>query len=74
MWEMFSHSAVLFFQGKLFREPNMVLRQWAIAVIVTAALLAVLALIGAPLWLAVIVAALVGGGAQPYLFRDLKYN
>ena len=44
-----------------------------IGIVVTAVLLIVLAKIGAPLWLAALVAALLGGGLQPYLFKDLKY-
>ena len=32
-----------------------------------------LAKAGAPLWLAALVAALLGGGLQPYLFKDLRY-
>lgn len=44
-----------------------------IGIFVTAALLVILAKVGAPLWLAALVAALLGGGMQPYLFKDLKY-
>ena len=28
---------------------------------------------GLPIWLATMVAAMLGGGLQPYLFKDLKY-
>jgi hypothetical protein len=63
----------LFFRGKLFADPGKVIRQLLIGIVVTAVLLIVLAKIGAPLWLAALIAALLGGGLQPYLFKDLKY-
>jgi hypothetical protein len=44
-----------------------------IGIVVTAVLLIGLAEAGAPLWLAALVAALIGGGLQPYLFKDLRY-
>ncbi|MES2957640.1 MAG: hypothetical protein V4792_05595 [Pseudomonadota bacterium] len=71
---MFTNSLRLFLKGKLFREPRMVLRQWAIGVVATALVLVLLAKLGAPLWLAVLLASLSGGALQPYLFRHLKYN
>ena len=37
-------------------------------------LLIVLAKIGAPLWLAALVAGLIGGALQPYLFKNLRYR
>ncbi len=73
MWQMTQNSIVLFFRGKLFADPGKVIRQLLIGIVVTAVLLIVLAKIGAPLWLAALVAALLGGGLQPYLFKDLKY-
>jgi hypothetical protein len=73
MWQMTQNSIVLFFRGKLFADPGKVIRQLLIGIVVTAVLLIVLAEIGAPLWLAALVAALLGGGLQPYLFKDLKY-
>jgi hypothetical protein len=73
MWQMTQNSIALFFRGRLFADPGKVVRQLLIGVIVTAVLLIVLAKIGAPLWLAALVAALLGGGLQPYLFKDLKY-
>lgn len=73
MWDMFSNSFKLFCKGKLFREPRAVLRQWSIGFAVSIAVLVVLAKIGLALWLAVTVAALVGGGLQPFLFKNLKY-
>jgi hypothetical protein len=67
-------SILLFLQGRLFQDPAKVARQVAIGAAVTALLLVVLAEIGLPLIAAAVVAGLVGGGLQPYLFRDLKYR
>jgi len=74
VWEMAQSSITLFFQGRLFADPTMVARQLATGAIVTAVLLVVIAKIGAPLWLAALVAGLIGGGLQPYLFKDLRYR
>lgn len=73
MWAMAQSSITLFFRGKLFADPGKVFQRLLIGIAVTAALLIVLAKIGAPLWLAALVAALIGGGLQPYLFKDLRY-
>lgn len=74
MWSMASSSMTLFFQGKLFAEPSEAYRQLAIGGGVTAVILVGLSLIGVPVWAAAIVAALVGGALQPYLFKDLRYR
>jgi len=74
VWEMAQSSITLFFRGRLFADPTMVARQLAIGAIVTAILLIVIAKIGAPLWLAALVAGVIGGGLQPYLFKDLRYR
>jgi hypothetical protein len=71
---MAQSSITLFFRGRLFADPTMVARQLAIGAIMTAVLLIVIAKIGAPLWLAALVAGLIGGGLQPYLFKDLRYR
>lgn len=73
MWEMFTNSLRLFCKGKLFRDPRAVLRQWSIGFAITLALLVLLVKLGLALGLAVTVAALVGGGLQPLLFKNLKY-
>jgi hypothetical protein len=73
MWEMTQNSIALFFRGKLFADPGKVARQLLIGIVVTAVLLIGLAEAGVPLWLAALVAALIGGGLQPYLFKDLRY-
>ena len=74
MWDMFINSLRLFLKGKLFREPRAVARQWLIGVVVTLVVLVVLAKLGLPMWLAVLLASLGGGALQPFLFKDLKYN
>jgi hypothetical protein len=73
MWSMAQNSITLFFRGKLFADPNMAMRQLALGVCVTTLVLIVLAEVGAPLWLAALVAGLAGGALQPYLFRDRRY-
>ena len=74
MWDMFSNSLRLFLKGKLFREPRKVLQQWLIGVAITLVALVALAMLGLPLWLAVLLASAGGGALQPFLFKDLKYN
>ncbi|MEO7500754.1 MAG: hypothetical protein ABIX11_14310 [Casimicrobiaceae bacterium] len=74
MWDMFVNSFKLFFKGKLFRDSGQVLKKWLIGFAVALVAVVVLARVGVPLWLAVLVSALGAGALQPYLFRDLKYN
>ena len=73
MLEMFKSSVALFFKGTLFRDNKAVFRQWLIGFVITLLLLLVIAYFVSPL-VGVIVASVVGGGLQPYLFKDLKYN
>lgn len=73
MFEMFLSSAKLFMKGKLFRDINNVFKKACIGMAIAAFLVIFLAKIGLPLWLAIIIASLVSGGVQPYLFKDLKY-
>lgn len=72
MFQMFMNSARLFFKGKLFRDNGAVFRQWLRGFLLTLAVLLVVGFIVNPL-IGVIVASLVGGAAQPYFFRNLKY-
>ena len=74
MFAMAMNSITLFFQGKLFAQPGLVFRQIAIGVVVTALVLIIAAKAGVPLLLAAALAGLIGGGLQPYLFKDLKYK
>jgi hypothetical protein len=64
---------MLFLKGKLFRDPIEVLKKWLIGLCVAPVAVVVLAKIGVPLWLAVVIAALGAGALQPYLFKNLKY-
>ena len=73
MWQMTRNSIALFFHGKLFADRGKVLQQLLIGIAVTAVLFVGLAKAGLPLWLAAMVAAMLGGALQPYLFKDLKY-
>lgn len=73
MWDMAKNSIILFFRGKLFAEPGKAMTQLAIGILITAAVFVAMAKIGAPLWLAALIAALVGGLLQPFLFRNLRF-
>jgi hypothetical protein len=73
MWDMFGNSVKLFLTGKLFREPRAVLRQWVIGCAMAIGVLLLLVLGGAPVGFAVLASALVAGGMQPFLFKNLKY-
>lgn len=74
MWDMFSNSFRLFLKGKLFRDPRQVAKKWLIGLVAALVTVVVLAYVGLPLWLAVIIASFGAGALQPYLFRNLKYN
>lgn len=74
MWGMAITSIGLFFRGKLFANPAQVYRQLAIGIIATAAVLFVLTVAGAPVWLAALITGFGGGVLQPYLFKDLRYR
>jgi hypothetical protein len=73
MWAMVQSSIALFFRGKLFAEPGKATVQLLIGILVTTVLFVVLAKVGAPPWLAALIAALVGGALQPFLLRNLRY-
>ncbi|WP_026607805.1 hypothetical protein [Methylocapsa acidiphila] len=73
MFEMVKSSALLFFQGKLFQDQNLALRQLGIGIGITVVVFLIVALLFNVV-LAGIVAGFVGGAAQPYLFKDLKYR
>lgn len=73
MFEMVKSSAALFFQGKLFQNPNEVYRQLGIGIGLTVVVFLVVAKVTC-VEFAGIVAGLIGGAAQPYLFKDLKFR
>lgn len=75
MLDMAKSSIILFFQGKLFQNPTEVRRQLAIGVAVTFVIFIVAAkLLGLGLPLSGLIAGLIGGAVQPYLFRNLKFR
>ncbi|WP_208112027.1 hypothetical protein [Zavarzinia compransoris] len=63
-----------FFEGTLFADPPKAYSQMAIGIGATAALVVLLGLIGAPLWLAGLCGGVAGGALQPYLFKNLRYR
>lgn len=73
MFDMFMNSVKLFFAGRLFRDHRAALHQWLKGFGLTLAVLLVVGWFTSPLW-GVVVASLLGGVAQPLLFKDLKYD
>ena len=73
MFEMAKNSITLFLQGRLFKDLGAVMRQAFIGIVITAAILVGLSFTALPLWAASAIGGLIGGIAQPYLFKDLKY-
>jgi hypothetical protein len=74
MWTMARHAMVLFFRGRLFAEPGKAYLLLAVGALFTAALFIGLAMSGLPLWSAALLAGFVGGGAQPLLFKNIRYR
>ncbi len=73
MFEIAKSSMLLFLQGRLFRNPNEVLRQLAIGIGLTIVLFLLLAkFVGLPI--AAVIAGFLGGAIQPVLFKDLKFR
>ncbi len=72
MFDLFVNSVKLFFAGRLFRDGGAVATQWAKGFGLSLSLLLVIGWFVSPT-IGVIVASLVGGFAQPLLFKDLKY-
>jgi hypothetical protein len=73
MFQMFTSSVQLFLKGKLFRDGRQVFTQWLKGFFLTLGLLLIAGWVFNPI-VGVILASLVGGALQPYLFKDLKYN
>jgi uncharacterized oligopeptide transporter (OPT) family protein len=73
MFEMVKTSIILFFEGKLFKNPNEVIRQLAIGIGITVVIFLVLVkFTGLPV--AGAIAGFIGGAAQPALFKNLKFR
>ncbi|MBL4682278.1 MAG: hypothetical protein JKY88_16360 [Pseudomonadales bacterium] len=73
MFDMVMDSIILFCQGRLFKNMGHVVKQAAIGITICTVLVVVMAKVGLPLWLAIIIASLISGAMQSYLFKDLKY-
>ena len=74
MWSMAKNAMLLFFRGRLFAEPGKAYLLLALGSVLTAALFLALAFAGISVWGAGIVAGFVGGGAQPFLFKNIRYR
>ena len=74
MLSMAKNAFVLFLRGRLFAEPGKAVTLMAAGVVFTALICFGLALAGMPLWLAVFMAGLVGGGVQPMLLKRVKFR
>jgi hypothetical protein len=73
MLDMFINSISLFCKGRLFQDLSHVIRQATIGMVIAALIVIIAVKAGLALWMAIIIASLISGGIQPYLFRDLKY-
>ncbi len=73
MFQMFMNSVKLFFRGRLFRDGRRVFSQWLKGFALTLVVLLAAGFLFNPL-VGVIVASILGGALQPYLFKDLKYS
>ena len=73
MFQMFLYSMRSFLRGKLFRDYGAAFRQWLKGFVFTLGLLLVIGYFVSPT-VGIIVASLVGGAAQPLLFKDIKYG
>jgi len=73
MLGMAINSITLFFQGRLFKNVGDVLRMAAIGIGITAAIIVAMHFAGLPLWIAAAIGGAIGGAAQPFLFKNLKY-
>ncbi len=73
MLDMFQQSIILFFKGRLFKNLGHVFKQAAIGTVIAAVIIIVAVKAGLALWIAIIIASLISGALQPYLFKDLKY-
>ncbi len=74
MWEIAINAITLLLRGKLFADPGKVYRQMAVGATATVVVLIGAVKLGAPLWIAALVAGLSGGLLQPFLLKDLRYR
>ena len=73
MLDMFINSFTLFWKGRLFQDFGHVIRQAAIGMVIAAVIVIAAVKAGLALWIAIVIASLISGAIQPYLFKDLKY-
>jgi len=73
MLDMFINSFILFWKGRLFQDIGHVIRQAAIGMVIAAVIVIAAVKAGLALWIAIVIASLISGAIQPYLFKDLKY-
>jgi len=73
MLDMFINSFILFWKGRLFQDIGHVIKQAVIGMVIAAVIVVVAVKAGLALWMAIVIASLISGAIQPYLFKDLKY-
>lgn len=73
MLDMFMNSFILFWKGRLFQDIGHVIKQAVIGMVIAAVIVVVAVKAGLALWVAIVIASLISGAIQPYLFKDLKY-
>jgi hypothetical protein len=74
MWTMAKSWISLFFQGRLFADPQKAYRQLLLGVLVTALVFVAARFSCAPIWAASLIAGFIGGVCQPYFFKHLRYR
>jgi hypothetical protein len=73
MLDMFMNSFILFWKGRLFQDIGHVIKQAVIGMVIAAVIVIAAVKAGLALWIAIVIASLISGAIQPYLFKDLKY-
>jgi hypothetical protein len=74
MWTLAKNAVFLFLKGRLFAEPGKAYLLLATGALLTAALFLALVIAGLPLWASAAIAGFIGGGAQPILFKNIRYG
>jgi hypothetical protein len=72
--KLIQNALVLFFRGKLIRDPVYFARQLAIGSAATAVLFLICCLLLRLPVIAALIAGFAGGALQTYLFEDVKYQ
>jgi len=74
MFDMLLSSITLFIQGKLFKDLGTLTIKLLIGIVVTVVICIAAVKFGLDVWMAILIASVIGGAIQPYLFKDLKYQ